>query len=67
MLKHHTVLPNTAKAEPAAFGRLCVETGMTVTEIGLVCQPPSGGCVLKQFLPFFATDRTTSRLRAAVC
>ena len=35
---------------PAAFGRLCVET--TVWSMGLCMpysQPPSGGCVLKQY------------------
>ncbi|RKV80842.1 MAG: hypothetical protein D8H97_13120, partial [Neisseria sp.] len=32
----------------AAFRRLCVETGVTTTTQRLYCQPPSGGCVLKQ-------------------
>ena len=38
--------------KPAAFGRLCVETGKTLKMISdLMNQPPSGGCVLKQKFP----------------
>ncbi len=34
---------------PAAFGRLCVETFVTVAGFRqLQSQPPSGGCVLKR-------------------
>ena len=34
--------------DPAAFGRLCVETlWLTLMELSSVSQPPSGGCVLK--------------------
>ena len=34
--------------QPAAFGRLCVETNRAVvTEYIVKAQPPSGGCVLK--------------------
>ena len=34
---------------PAAFGRLCVETFEALPcGFGYRCQPPSGGCVLKQ-------------------
>ena len=36
---------------PAAFGRLCVETGKNWHFTTNVDQPPSGGCVLKLFLP----------------
>ena len=33
---------------PAAFRRLCVETGMTTVKVSInAAQPPSGGCVLK--------------------
>ena len=33
---------------PAAFGRLCVETNYKIIgQIPYLCQPPSGGCVLK--------------------
>ena len=34
--------------KPAAFGRLCVETARQALWLFLVCQPPSGGCVLKR-------------------
>ena len=34
---------------PAAFGRLCVETGIRYNTSTGATQPPSGGCVLKQF------------------
>ena len=34
---------------PAAFGRLCVETRKQAKIALTVRQPPSGGCVLKQF------------------
>ena len=33
---------------PAAFGRLCVETMTPTMLFCRICQPPSGGCVLKQ-------------------
>ena len=32
---------------PAAFGRLCVETFRSLMAARMMCQPPSGGCVLK--------------------
>ena len=32
---------------PAAFGRLCVETGLRLGDALSGNQPPSGGCVLK--------------------
>ena len=36
-------------AQPAAFGRLCVETLTLLTKNrDNISQPPSGGCVLKQ-------------------
>ena len=35
--------------DPAAFGRLCVETIKTADIVAVLRnQPPSGGCVLKQ-------------------
>ena len=35
-------------AQPAAFGRLCVETARLICRIiSPTTQPPSGGCVLK--------------------
>ena len=38
-----------ARTAPAAFGRLRVETCLTVRRYAAIhCQPPSGGCVLKQ-------------------
>ena len=33
---------------PAAFRRLCVETGEVGANWKWKCQPPLGGCVLKQ-------------------
>ena len=33
---------------PAAFGRLCVETTLSLKLLFSEVQPPSGGCVLKQ-------------------
>ena len=34
---------------PAAFGRLCVETLINIQPVAnVLIQPPSGGCVLKQ-------------------
>jgi len=39
----------TISSDPAAFGRLCVETVSQVNNITVNgAQPPSGGCVLKQ-------------------
>ena len=35
-------------SEPAAFGRLCVETSVMGYKLLTGFQPPSGGCVLKQ-------------------
>ena len=32
----------------AAFRRLCVETFLSENNLQKACQPPSGGCVLKQ-------------------
>ena len=32
---------------PAAFRRLCVETPSGIGRLGIIFQPPSGGCVLK--------------------
>ena len=43
---HH--LNDNAKLFTAAFGRLCVETAIGVIANVEHCQPPSGGCVLKQ-------------------
>ena len=41
-----------AQFRPAAFGRLCVETRSIPGKASTaVCQPPSGGCVLKLRLP----------------
>ena len=58
--------------QPAAFGRLCVETIWSLAEMvrpsAVSPQPPSGGCVLKRF--GLATQLgliRSSRLRAAVC
>ena len=48
MLKQTTLRVGNRIAKPAAFRRLCVETLDTRSLVStLVCQPPSGGCVLK--------------------
>ncbi len=53
---------------PAAFGRLCVETWYWVMVIYKSNQPPSGGCVLKPpALMGVVPQAAASRLRAAVC
>ena len=50
-MKRFTVKNNIAGANPAAFRRLCVETGIFLMLRRLIFrQPPSGGCVLKLFI-----------------
>ena len=39
--------------KPAAFGRLCVETAPVRFGTASNPQPPSGGCVLKQYVLLF--------------
>ena len=54
--------------DPAAFGRLCVETVPNTRWRAMqVAQPPSGGCVLKPLSAQAALADGASRLRAAVC
>ena len=70
VLKHLLIgQSQTREIDPAAFGRLCVETVPTLDKEGwLQYQPPSGGCVLK---PYKSSNtifyHEPSRLRAAVC
>ena len=52
---------------PAAFRRLCVETGEIGLELAFRPQPPSGGCVLKLETEGFGRFGDASRLQAAVC
>ena len=53
---------------PAAFGRLRVETPKPPINSKFRIQPPSGGCVLKQRLRRFGQPmKLPSRLRAAAC
>ena len=54
---------------PAAFRRLCVETGIRVSASPhRANQPPSGGCVLKHFvIACVVVGIDASRLQAAVC
>ena len=60
--------PNLWEKKPAAFGRLCVETDCQLNRLKrLICQPPSGGCVLKPLRNYLPADSIASRLRAAVC
>ena len=47
VLKQKTISNLTAQIQPAAFGRLCVETKWKDINEKLNRQPPSGGCVLK--------------------
>ena len=47
VLKLKKPKPNASSANPAAFGRLCVETPYVASRGVLLNQPPSGGCVLK--------------------
>ena len=53
MLKQYR-RPTDGKSDtPAAFGRLCVETMRGAISRNISnCQPPSGGCVLKQPNPY---------------
>ena len=48
--------------DPAAFGRLCVETFIKLVTIQAQIQPPSGGCVLK---PDYVAELETHRHPAA--
>ena len=49
MLKPNACFWIVSTTLPAAFGRLCVETLVwSMCSILVFCQPPSGGCVLKQ-------------------
>ena len=48
VLKRRDAYINTCAIDAAAFGRLCVETGLTrLVSMPNNQQPPSGGCVLK--------------------
>ena len=47
MLKRYRLNQMTVVLWSAAFGRLCVETGLTKLSKPAYGQPPSGGCVLK--------------------
>ena len=47
MLKLLIVKTHILYKVAAAFGRLCVETGMQILSALAKWQPPSGGCVLK--------------------
>ena len=58
----------TSILQPAAFGRLCVETDEMFEQLKENIQPPSGGCVLKHGKTSNRNQaRNPSRLRAAVC
>ena len=51
MLKRKISLLALLLPVAAAFGRLCVETGGSCEPFNFtVMQPPSGGCVLKQYV-----------------
>ena len=47
MLKQAAQIAEQTGNAPAAFRRLCVETFVNVNVSVSICQPPSGGCVLK--------------------
>ena len=67
MLKHQILNFEIGMADPAAFGRLCVET-FNPYAIGVVngSQLPSGGCVLKQSLQE-ANERRQNQLPSGGC
>ena len=48
VLKHNKGLAFDMTPNPAAFGRLCVETSISGASRATGAQPPSGGCVLKR-------------------
>ena len=50
MLKLNEAIKRAYIGEPAAFGRLCVETHNLSFRQIFQNQPPSGGCVLKRFI-----------------
>ena len=57
-----------AKADPAAFGRLCVETAPFRTHVASVqIQPPSGGCVLKQDATLYYLRRAEPAAFGRLC
>ena len=47
VLKQQAIEGGFTDAQPAAFGRLCVETFFALSAFFGSAQPPSGGCVLK--------------------
>ena len=48
VLKRLMTWQHSSRQHPAAFRRLCVETGSPKLQMyGYPCQPPLGGCVLK--------------------
>ena len=51
VLKRPATVEYTIKPNPAAFGRLCVETKDGWEQRLYRFQPPSGGCVLKPDVP----------------
>ena len=67
VLKHNGGNGTGATQDPAAFGRLCVETASVFFSQRVRSQPPSGGCVLKRYFGCKLRSEHTSRLRAAVC
>ena len=54
-------------SNPAAFGRLRVETMCDAAGMRHLPQPPSGGCVLKHMIWLCEDVPDNSRLRAAAC
>ena len=54
-MKQITIKSKAVSSVPAAFRRLCVETVEIIAQIFFRHQPPSGGCVLKRFVPLGTT------------
>ena len=52
MLKQFFIFLISNVSQAAAFGRLCVETFDVGDFDTALRQPPSGGCVLKQYIVF---------------
>ena len=51
VLKLNEAIKRAYIGDPAAFGRLRVETALSVVPALKTIQPPSGGCVLKHNIP----------------
>ena len=68
VLKHAESYWDKPQNEPAAFGRLCVETNSWIWEDGSIFPAAFGRlCVETLLMLLLLQSLVTSRLRAAVC